>query len=90
MREKIDRLEIFVNNLKTTGTTSAPKPKRNDDCSEISSRRDLSPLLGDLRLSDTGSTRYVSPVHWESIIDDVSLLQCHFLPDRLCSPALRR
>lgn len=55
MREKVDRLETFVNSLK-----HPVQEDTNGDAPD--SQHDLAPIIGDLRLSETGSTRYISPV----------------------------
>ena len=76
MRDKIDRLERFVNrisdarlsdrNINSESLLDADKDREN-------AVEQLAPLIGNLKLSDTGGTNYVSPAHWESIIEDVSV-----------------
>jgi hypothetical protein len=72
MREKVDRLEDFVNRVRESqaGSASSTKIAAPQSGSDISS--EVATLIGNFRISDTGGTRYVGPGHWESIIEDVS------------------
>ena len=75
MRDKIDRLEVFVNRIKdarTESSTSRSTPQDTSGSTRAANLEDVSPLIGNLRLSETGATQYVVPGHWESIIEDVS------------------
>ena len=78
MRDKIDRLENFVNRLRdskmATGevtTATIVKDESTPDVQQSATGR-LSSLTGNLKLSESGATRYVGPANWESIIEDVS------------------
>jgi hypothetical protein len=66
MRDKIDRLEVFVNSIKDA--RSQPVSTENGGTNEDAT---AGPLIGSLRLSETGGTEYVGPGHWESVIEDV-------------------
>ena len=75
MREKVDRLEAFVNHLKQSkpaakGATVDTRTEGGED----KTAQDLSPLTGNLRISESGSTQFIGPSHWESIIEDVGFL----------------
>lgn len=76
MREKIDRLETFVNRIKDSKPTSNESIINSAikrDAASNASTKDVSPLIGNLRLSDSGSTQYTAPSHWESLIEDVRI-----------------
>jgi hypothetical protein len=79
MREKIDRLEQFVSQMKETkdgsaSTSPADGPAKASDASAEDPAQEVVPLIGALRLSETGGTQYVGPGHWEAIIEDVSIV----------------
>lgn len=80
MKEKIDRLETFVNNLKETGSSagqsSTPTLVANDDNGNNSDRHPTK-LTGTLRLSDSG-TQYIGPTHWESVMEDLAEVKAYF------------
>ena len=73
MREKLDRLENFVTQLKSAQPDNTPVESRQLGVSHAAGQNDahLSSSLGNLKLSESGGTQYFAPSHWESIIDDV-------------------
>ena len=80
MKEKIDRLESFVSLLQTSTPDTGQQSHRAVPSEACAGDPDnalhlLSEATGNVRLqSDSGSTRYVGPANWESIIEDVSVL----------------
>ncbi|KAK4889434.1 hypothetical protein LTR27_011778 [Elasticomyces elasticus] len=70
MREKVDRLESFVNQLKTAPTTH--------NTQSPSVEHSLTHATGKLRLTDTGGVHFVGPSHWESIIEDIAEVKAYF------------
>ena len=78
MQEKIDRLESFVGLMQASTSVTdqrAHRASRNEAYTgdPESAMRYLNDATGNVRLeSDSGSTRYVGPANWESIIEDVS------------------
>ncbi|KAI7356347.1 hypothetical protein KC343_g5350 [Hortaea werneckii] len=76
MREKIDRLESFVSELRRPAsaiseTERHPDAQRAVGSDEVSSHDSPTQHTGTLRISDTGSTQFIGPSHWESILDDL-------------------
>ncbi|KAK5698048.1 hypothetical protein LTR97_007008 [Elasticomyces elasticus] len=71
MREKVDRLESFVNQLKSTAPT-----KHNTRSPNV--EHSLAHATGKLRLTDTGGVHFVGPSHWESIIEDIAEVKAYF------------
>ncbi|KAK4956689.1 hypothetical protein LTR10_006216 [Elasticomyces elasticus] len=71
MREKVDRLESFVNQLKSTAPTKHNTRSPNAEHS-------LAHATGKLRLTDTGGVHFVGPSHWESIIEDIAEVKAYF------------
>ncbi|KAK3638723.1 hypothetical protein LTR56_006730 [Elasticomyces elasticus] len=71
MREKVDRLESFVNQLKSTAPT-----KHNTQIPSV--EHSLAHATGKLRLTDTGGVHFVGPSHWESIIEDIAEVKAYF------------
>lgn len=78
MRDKIDRLELFVNRIKDAQNDADPvsvNSSNNDTAAGNNvDPEDATPLIGNLRLSETGATEYIGPSHWESIIEDVGMI----------------
>lgn len=88
MRDKIDRLEIFVNRIKDARgdvDTRSDSSAKQDVTGDSVNPEDTSPLIGNLRLSDSGATQYVGPGHWESVIEDVR--RCKGVSLRMVSDA---
>ncbi|KAK5732286.1 hypothetical protein LTR17_010600 [Elasticomyces elasticus] len=71
MREKVDRLESFVNQLKSTAPTK-------HSIQTPSVEHSLAHATGKLRLTDTGGVHFVGPSHWESIIEDIAEVKAYF------------
>ncbi|KAI6804954.1 hypothetical protein KC332_g13671 [Hortaea werneckii] len=76
MREKIDRLESFVSELRrpasAVGETQPDRDaQRAVGSDKVSSHDSPTQHTGTLRISDTGSTQFIGPSHWESILDDL-------------------
>ncbi|EMC92783.1 hypothetical protein BAUCODRAFT_151190 [Baudoinia panamericana UAMH 10762] len=90
MRQKLDRLESFVAQLEpsklsyevTVPNKDGENDRRADDVNNL--REDLSQATGRLCLTDKGSTKYVGPSHWESIIEDIAEVKAYF--DSQASP----
>ncbi|KAI6790603.1 hypothetical protein KC361_g7836 [Hortaea werneckii] len=83
MREKINRLESFVSELRkptsATGETQvSPDAERAAGSDEVSSHNSPTQHTGTLRISDTGSTQFIGPSHWESILDDLEDVKAYF------------
>ncbi|KAI7431683.1 hypothetical protein KC336_g4549 [Hortaea werneckii] len=83
MREKINRLESFVSELRrpasATGETQvSPDAQRAVGSDEVSSYDSPTQHTGTLRISDTGSTQFIGPSHWESILDDLEDVKAYF------------
>lgn len=77
MREKIDRLEGFVERLRGEGEGFGIRrgdggSGRDGGVANGGGLEDVVPLAGNLTLAESGGTKYVGPSHWESIIEDVS------------------
>lgn len=68
MKAKVDRLEMFVNRLKAEESRAASST--NAEISEGSVDQ-VTRSTTNLKISGHGSTLYVAPSHWESIIEDV-------------------
>jgi len=83
MKDKLERLEYFVNQIKALRSNddgnNSDRPQVHDaaavgDGLQQASVPDTSitVALGSLTVSGTGSTEWIEPSHWESIIEDVS------------------
>jgi hypothetical protein len=98
MREKIDRLEQFVSQIKeakngSTSSSPADETAKATDAAAEDPAQEVVPLIGALRLSETGGTQYVGPGHWEAIIEDVRIVSPPIRPvlslvDRRCQSIL--
>ncbi|KAK5125657.1 hypothetical protein LTR85_011931 [Meristemomyces frigidus] len=82
MREKLDRLEHFVNGLRGSGV-EVPATHAEVRIASISEPQAgpqdrLANLAGKLRLSETGSTQFIGPSHWEAIIEDLADVKGYF------------
>ncbi|KAI7099447.1 hypothetical protein KC340_g5980 [Hortaea werneckii] len=83
MREKIDRLESFVSELRRPAsvigeTQREPDVQRAVGCNEVTPHDSPTQHAGTLRISDTGSTQFIGPSHWESILDDLEDVKAYF------------
>ncbi|KAK5107193.1 hypothetical protein LTR62_001639 [Meristemomyces frigidus] len=72
MRKKVDRLETFVNRLRTSDEESSNALNRGP------AKEDLVQATVQLRITDTGAVQFVGPSHWESIIDDIAEVKAYF------------
>ncbi|KAI6909025.1 hypothetical protein KC318_g3852 [Hortaea werneckii] len=83
MREKIDRLESFVSELRRPTsvpheTQREPGAQRAVGSNEVTPHDSPTQHAGTLRISDTGSTQFIGPSHWESILDDLEDVKAYF------------
>ncbi|KAK0841756.1 hypothetical protein LTS02_016733 [Friedmanniomyces endolithicus] len=83
MREKVDRLESFVNELKQNAPAGKPgkavlSGHPDEHIKEHASNEVLAQATGKLRLTDTGGVHFVGPSHWESIIEDIAEVKAYF------------
>ena len=77
----MERLETFVSRLQgSLPPTEEGLPLKSGpgsalgNMSDDSDEQDVSSQIGKLRLYQSGSTQWVEPFHWESIIDDARSL----------------
>jgi hypothetical protein len=77
MRDKVDRLESFVSQLRQSENLAAPTIAPNG-LKTATDHGDLNQATGRLRLTDTGGVQYVGSAHWESIIEDISEVKAYF------------
>ncbi|KAK3113198.1 hypothetical protein LTR53_009740 [Teratosphaeriaceae sp. CCFEE 6253] len=82
VREKVDRLESFVSQLKQSAPAGSSDLTVANGCLDPTDERSgdvvLSQTTGKLRLTDTGGTAYHGPSHWESIIEDIVEIKAYF------------
>ncbi|KAK3679311.1 hypothetical protein LTR78_000872 [Recurvomyces mirabilis] len=80
MREKVDRLESFVNQLRQTDTGKDESAvEHKDDTAAIAQpATDLAHTVGRLKVTDAGVVHFVGPSHWEAIIDDITEVKTYF------------
>ncbi|GAB1742705.1 hypothetical protein NU219Hw_g8417t1 [Hortaea werneckii] len=83
MREKIDRLESFVSELRRPASVPGETQRgidaqRADGGNEVTPHDSSTQHNGTLRISDTGSTQFIGPSHWESILDDLEDVKAYF------------
>ena len=83
MKEKIDRLESFVSELRRPAsvigeTQREPDAQRAVGSNEVTPNDSPTQHAGTLRVSDTGSTQFIGPSHWESILDDLEDVKAYF------------
>ncbi|RMY18999.1 hypothetical protein D0867_04961 [Hortaea werneckii] len=83
MREKIDRLELFVSEMRRPASVIG-ETQRESDAQRVVGSNEVTPHdsptqhAGTLRISDTGSTQFIGPSHWESILDDLEDVKAYF------------
>ncbi|KAF2236093.1 hypothetical protein EV356DRAFT_498937 [Viridothelium virens] len=80
LKEKMERLETFVSRLQGTLPTpdSLPVESAGEGLGDESASQDMTAQMGKLRLYTSGSTQWVGPSHWESIIDDIADVKAYF------------
>lgn len=84
MREKIERLEQFVNGMRGSEPTplavseGAQSAADSYAHAQAENQDPLTSLTGRLRLSETGSTQFIGPSHWEAIIEDLADVKGYF------------
>ena len=74
LKEKTERLETFVSRLQESLPEGLPSDSVLGEVGNNSVGQDVAIQMGKLRLYESGSTQWVGPSHWESIIDDVCKL----------------
>lgn len=73
MRAKLDRLETFFNHMQGSSRNDGELFRPSFDSLRDEARGSSQSLVRrvDLRVQPSGATLYLSPSHWESIMDDV-------------------
>lgn len=80
IKAKVDRLESYVYQLKEAkaataeGATDGESENGSHGVASGNPNERIPPVMGNLKLSETGGSRFVGSGHWESILEDVSMI----------------
>ena len=76
MKEKVELLEKLVNGLKDRQPQAGQdfsSPLKDGQESELRDIRQLAAQTGKLNFEESGSTQWIGPSNWESVVEDVRL-----------------
>lgn len=77
MREKMERLELFLSSVQESQPSGDLVMERGlDNATDIAREICAASKDGGLRVSKSGSSQWVAPSNWQSIIHDVSCSLC--------------